>query len=146
MSRAGETLVVNDRVRVPLSEFSFSYARSSGPGGQNVNKVNSKVQMRWRPGESNALPADVSQRFLARNRNRLTEDGDFLITSQRFRDQPRNREDCLERLADLLREASTPPKRRRRTKPTRGSRERRLSDKRQRSDRKRQRQRLSRDE
>ncbi len=146
MSRAGETLVVNDRVRVPLSEFSFTYARSSGPGGQNVNKVNSKVQLRWRPSESSALPADVSQRFLARNRNRLTEEGDFLITSQRFRDQPRNREDCLERLADLLREASTPPKRRRRTKPTRGSRERRLSDKRQRSDRKRQRQRLSRDE
>jgi ribosome-associated protein len=146
MSRAGDTLVVNDRVRVPLSEFSFSYARSSGPGGQNVNKVNSKVQLRWRPSESNALPADVSQRFLARNRNRLTEEGDFLITSQRFRDQPRNRQDCLERLADLLREASTPPKRRRRTKPTRGSRERRLSEKRQRSDRKRQRQRLSRDE
>jgi ribosome-associated protein len=123
-------LVVSPRVRVPQSEFEFSYARSSGPGGQNVNKVNSKATLRWPMTRSPSLPADVRQRFLARFGSRLTTDGDLLVTSQRYRDQPRNTADCLTKLQAMLAAVATPPTPRRKTKPTRASGERRMKAKR----------------
>ncbi|HEY2837569.1 MAG TPA: alternative ribosome rescue aminoacyl-tRNA hydrolase ArfB [Pirellulales bacterium] len=123
-------LVVSPRVRVPQSEFEFSYARSSGPGGQNVNKVNSKATLRWPVTRSPSLPEDVRQRFLARFGSRLTSEGELLVTSQRYRDQPRNIADCLEKLQAMLLAVATPPTPRRKTRPTRASGERRLQGKR----------------
>jgi ribosome-associated protein len=126
-------LVVTQQLRIPLGEFSFTFARSGGPGGQNVNKVNSKAVLRWRVYESPSLDERVRARFVEQNRHRIAESGDLILTSQRFRDQPKNIDDCYEKLRELLARAAAQPKRRRPTKPTAGSRRRRLSDKRQRS-------------
>jgi len=123
-------LVVSSRVQVPQSEFEFSYARSSGPGGQNVNKVNSKATLRWPVTSSPSLPADVRQRFLTRYASRLTTEGELLVTSQRYRDQPRNIADCLEKLRAMLAAVAVPPTPRRKTRPTKASGERRLKGKR----------------
>ena len=130
-------LIITPRIRVPLSEIEFTYARSPGPGGQNVNKVNSKAVLRWAVARSPGLPDDVRQRFLARYRRRITGDGELVIAGQRFRDQEKNRADCLDRLREMLQAVATPPKVRRPTKPTRSSQRRRLEAKRQHSQKKR---------
>lgn len=122
-------LVVNRRIRIPLDEFRFTYARSSGPGGQNVNKVNSKVIMHWPVEASPNLPQDVRQRLLATHRNRINKLGELVLHSQRYRDQERNVSDCLKKLSELLLEVATPPKRRVATRPTRSSQRRRVEDK-----------------
>jgi ribosome-associated protein len=129
-------LEINDQLRIPDDEFRWSFARSGGPGGQNVNKVASKAELRWGLADSPSLPPDVKARLAAQQRGRITAEGELLITSQRFRDQERNRQDCLDKLREMIVAATRPPKRRRPTKPTRGSRERRLQVKRQRSARK----------
>jgi ribosome-associated protein len=129
-------LLVNSRIKIPLAEFTFSYARSSGPGGQNVNKVNSKATLRWPLVGSPSLPEDVRQRFLARYPRRVTVEGDLVVTSQRYRDAGRNATDCLEKLLQMLLEVAQPPKHRTPTRPTRGSVRRRLDDKRRRSQKK----------
>ncbi len=129
-------LVVNSRLKIPLREFQFTFARSSGPGGQNVNKLNTKALLRWPVMQSSSLPASVRARLLAKHRRRLTSDGDFLVVSQRFRDAGRNVADCLEKLRQMLAEAAVPPKKRRPTKPSRASVRRRLDDKKKRSRRK----------
>ena len=114
------------RVAVPISELRFTFSRSSGPGGQNVNKVNSKAQLRWPVTTTDCLPPDVKERFLALNRRRITVDGDFVLTSQRSRDQRRNVEDCLEKLRELLLAAAARPRPRKKTRPGRSAIERRL--------------------
>ncbi|HEY7313132.1 MAG TPA: alternative ribosome rescue aminoacyl-tRNA hydrolase ArfB [Gemmataceae bacterium] len=126
-------LDINDRIRIPEEEFSWSFVRSSGPGGQNVNKVASKAVLRWNLTASPSVPDDVKGRLRERLPSRITNEGDLLITSQRYRDQERNRLDCVEKLREMLRAAAIPPKTRRKTKPTRGARERRLADKRRRA-------------
>ena len=126
-------LQVTERIAIPESEFDWSYARSGGPGGQNVNKVSSKAILRWNVADSPSLPDHVRQRLVALNRRRVTNTGDLILASQRYRDQERNRQDCLEKLAELIREAATLPKARRATRPTRGSKARRLAAKRRRS-------------
>lgn len=122
-------LVVTSRVNVPTEEFSIAFARSSGPGGQNVNKVNSKAVLRWNVVASASLPADVRDQFVDRYRSRLTKDGEIVIASERHRDQARNVDDCLSRLRDLLAAVAHPPKRRKATKPTRASQLRRREKK-----------------
>jgi ribosome-associated protein len=126
-------LDVNDQIHIPEEEFSWSFVRSGGPGGQNVNKVASKAVLRWNLMASPSVPEDVKNRLRERLPSRITSEGDLLITSQRYRDQERNRLDCLEKLREMVRAAAVPPKKRRKTKPTRGSRERRLADKRHRA-------------
>lgn len=126
-------LIVSAGLRVPLTEVHFAYARSSGPGGQNVNKVNTKATLRWAVAHSNAVPPEVRDRFLARYHRRITSAGELVLTSQRFRDAARNRADCLKRLRDMLMGAARPPKRRKPTRPTRASVRRRLAEKRSRS-------------
>ncbi len=126
-------LVVDSHVQIPLAEFEITFARSGGPGGQNVNKVNSKAVLRWGVRGSPSLPEAVRQRFLQRYAARLTGDGELLVTSQRYRDAPRNLSDCLDKLRAMLLAVATPPKRRRATRPTRGSVERRLQAKRRKS-------------
>ena len=126
-------LEINDQVRIPDDEFSWSFVRSGGPGGQNVNKVASKAVLRWNALGSPSVPDDIKARLHQQQRRRITGDGDLLITSQRYRDQERNRLDCLEKLAQLLRAAVAIPKARRKTKPSRGAKERRLTAKKRRS-------------
>jgi ribosome-associated protein len=123
-------LVVNDRIRIPLEEFDWTYARSGGPGGQNVNKVASKAVLRWKVLHSPSLPGDVRARFVQRFHTRVTGEGDFVIASQEFRDQERNRQACLERLTAMLLQVAVLPTPRRATKPTKGSKVRRVAAKR----------------
>ncbi len=130
-------LVVNSRLRIPLRELRFTFARSSGAGGQNVNKVNSKAVLRWDVRSSPSFPESVRERFLDRFGRRVTREGVLVLTSQRFRDRGRNIADCLEKLRAMLAEVATAPRRRRPTKPTRASVQRRLDQKRTTSHRKR---------
>ena len=130
-------LVISSRIRVPYAEFEFTYARSSGAGGQNVNKVNSKAILRWRPGESRSLPADVRERFLAAYRTRLTTTGDLVLSSEAHRDQIRNAADCVDKLRAMLEQTARAPKARKKTKPSYGSKQRRLASKKADSDKKR---------
>jgi ribosome-associated protein len=122
-------LVVNSRVRIPLREFEITFARSAGPGGQNVNKLNTKATLRWPIVSSPTLPDDVRRRLMARHPRRVTSAGDLLITSQRFRDAGRNVADCLEKLRAMLVAVAEPPKRRKPTRPTRASVRRRREQK-----------------
>jgi ribosome-associated protein len=139
-------LQVNRRIRIPLEAFEFTYARSSGPGGQNVNKVNSKAILRWPVLATPHLPPDVRARFLARYANRITAEGDLVLQSQRYRDQARNVDDCLEKLRSMLADVAQPPVRRKATKVPRSVIEQRLKQKRQTGQRKRLRRQPPRDE
>jgi ribosome-associated protein len=138
------TLVVNRRIRIPLAELRFEFARSSGAGGQNVNKVSSKARLRWPVVQSDALPPRVRERFLRRYARRITNDGEFVLASQRYRDQGRNVQDCLDKLRDMVREVAAPPKKRVATRPGRAAKERRLGDKKRRAEVKRTRGRVGR--
>ncbi len=135
MTSAGY-LDVTPAFQIPRSELVLQFSRSSGAGGQNVNKVNSRVQMRWSLDESSVLPDEVRDQLKSRNRRRINSSGELTITSQRYRDQSRNIEDCLEKLRELVLEALKPPKVRRPTRPTAGSKRRRLGEKRERAQRK----------
>lgn len=136
-----DILEVSPRIRVCCGEFDWGVARSSGPGGQNVNKVNSKVMLRWPVLTSAGIPADVRDRFVAAYHTRLTGEGDLVLTSERFRDQPKNVNDCLEKLREMLLAVATAPKPRRVSKPTKASKRRRVESKRQRTEVKQGRQR-----
>ncbi len=128
-------------IEAPAGEVSFRFSRSSGPGGQNVNKVNTKVTMYWDLEASEAVPFDVKKRFKERYSHRLTLDGVVVIISDQYRDQKRNQADCLEKLTELLTEVWYPPKPRKKTKPTKGSKERRLQGKKEAKEKKKMRQR-----
>jgi ribosome-associated protein len=132
-------LVINDQLKIPLREFRFTFARSSGPGGQNVNKLNTKALLRWAVMKSPSLPEPVRGRLLSRHRRRTTSEGDLLVSSQRFRDAGRNVADCLEKLRLMLAEAAVEPRPRKPSRPTRASARRRLDLKRRQSQKKRQR-------
>ena len=132
-------LIIDERLTIPSEELTFEFSRSGGPGGQNVNKVNSKATLRFKPALNLSLPADVRHRLLTAVASRLTQEGELLITSQKTRDQGRNQEDCLEKLKALILAAAKPPKPRRPTKPTASSRAERLETKKRRSDVKRDR-------
>ena len=126
-------LEVTPQIRIPLGELVFTFARSSGPGGQNVNKVNSKATLHW-PISSASLPDDVRARFVAAFGGQINKQGELVLQSQRFRDQERNIEDCVEKLRGMLQRVATPPKRRKKTRPSRASKQRRLNDKKARSE------------
>jgi ribosome-associated protein len=134
---------VSPHIRIPDDELRFSFVRSSGPGGQNVNKLNTKAQLRWAIRTSPSIPRPVRQRFLERYANRITDQGELVLTSQRFRDQRQNQRDCLEKLRSMLAAVAVPPKPRKKTRPTRASIRRRQTEKRLRSQKKQQRRRPS---
>ena len=135
-------LIVTAKIMIHENEFEFSAARSSGPGGQNVNKVNSKVVLRWRVLESPCLPLEVKARFFSKFGNRINSEGALIIASEEFRDQVRNRQACLNKLKAMLLEVASPPKTRKKSRPTRSSVERRKQGKRIQGEKKRQRGRI----
>jgi len=124
---------VNQRLQIPDEEFDWSYARSGGPGGQNVNKVSSKAVLRWDLGRSPSLPVEVKARLRSHHANRITNEGVLILMSQLYRDQERNRQDCLDKLRAMILQAAATPKKRRPTRPTRGSKERRIQAKKRRA-------------
>lgn len=124
---------------LPYAELDFSFVRSSGPGGQNVNKVNSKAVLRWNVAGTGCLTPEVHHRLLTKLGGRLTAEGDLVVTSDRFRDQKQNKDDCVEKLLAIVEQALAVPKARRKTKPTRSSKKRKLDSKRRDSETKKMR-------
>jgi len=123
-------LVINEHISIRIAEFDFSFARSPGPGGQNVNKVNSQAILKWPIEQSDALPDNVKQRFLKRYSRRISKDGTFLIRSHRYRDQGRNIADCLSKLRELVLEVVPEPTKRKTTKVSKAAKRRRVEAKR----------------
>src|SRR5205823_3406982 len=126
-------LEITPTIKIPDAELRLSFARSTGPGGQNVNKVSSKAILHFDVLTSPSLPPDVRERFLSRYRTRVTNAGEVVIHSEEFRDQPRNIQACYDKLRAMVLTGLPPPKKRRPTKPTRGSKVRRLNEKKSRS-------------
>ena len=126
-------LRVTDRISLDPAELEEVFVRASGPGGQNVNKVSTSVQLKFDARRSPSLPEAVRERLQRLAGRRLTSDGVIVITASRFRSQARNRQDARDRLVALIREAATPAKPRRATKPTYASKVRRAEGKRRRS-------------
>ena len=124
---------INESIRIDEREIEESFVRASGPGGQNVNKLSTAVQLRFNVRSSPSLSPDVRHRLERLAGSRLTRDGVLIIIAQRHRTQARNRQDALDRLIDLIRKAAIAPQQRRATKPTRASRERRVETKKRRS-------------
>lgn len=125
-----EDIYITEQIRIDASELEVSFARSSGPGGQNVNKVNSKVSVHWRYLENPLLSEPVKHRLRALAGSRLNQDGTIQVTSQEHRDQGGNLRSCYDKLRELLLLALKPVKPRRPTKPSRSSQLRRLDEKR----------------
>jgi len=122
-------LRITPSISIDEGELEESFILSSGAGGQNVNKVSSAVQLRFDVVHSPALPDPVRLRLIALSGSRLTKDGVLILVGRQYRDQNRNRIDVRERLAEMIREAAVIPKKRRPTKPTRASKERRIEGK-----------------
>lgn len=118
---------VTDRLAIDEREFEWRFIRASGPGGQNVNKVSTAVQLRFDVARSETLPPEIKLRLARLAGSRLTAEGWLVIEAQRFRSQSRNREDALHRLLELIRRAAVRPKPRIATRPTAASRDRRLA-------------------
>jgi ribosome-associated protein len=133
------SLVVSEHIAIPDEELEWKFIRSSGPGGQNVNKVASAVQLRFLLPQNTTLPAAVRSRLQRLAGQRLVDDGTILLTARNDRSQEQNRRAALERLADLVRAALIEPKIRKKTRPTRASKERRIDTKKRRAGTKRQR-------
>ncbi len=127
---------ITDAIQVPDDELRFTFARSGGPGGQNVNKVSSKAILHWDLAANTTLPAEVRDRLRRHHGKRLTTEGQLVIHGQRFRDQAKNIEDCRDKLRQMILEALHPPRPRKPTRPSRGSSLHRLAAKRRQSERK----------
>ncbi len=131
-----KNLRITPRIQILASEFHFDFTHSSGPGGQNVNKLSSKAVLHWDLAASAVVPPDMKERFISKYKNRIRKDGVVVLSSQRTRDAHSNREDCLAKLKDMLMSVLHAPKKRKKTKPTRVAKEKRLNSKHLRSEKK----------
>lgn len=129
-------LQINDKIIIPADQIQTSAVRSSGPGGQNVNKVATCIELRFNPSNCQLLSPPVVKRLLEAARNRLDSDGNIIVTSQKYREQYRNLMDAYDKLKIMILKALKPPKIRRPTAPTRASKERRITTKKQRGTKK----------
>ncbi|MFA5073645.1 MAG: alternative ribosome rescue aminoacyl-tRNA hydrolase ArfB [Nitrospirota bacterium] len=125
-------IAITKNISIPENEIKFHFVRSAGPGGQNVNKVATAVQLRFDVGNTASLPGDVRTRLIRLAGRRVTQEGILLIDARQFRTQERNRQDALERMIDLIRKATRVPKQRKKTKPSRASQEKRIEQKKRR--------------
>jgi ribosome-associated protein len=132
-------LRINKQITIPKRELRFNFVRSSGPGGQNVNKVASKAVLHWLVADSPSIPDDVRSRFMACHRRRINDRGELVLSSQRYREQAKNLEDCLAKLRVLILAVARAPRPRVKTRPTKASREARLTQKRATAEKKRRR-------
>ena len=121
-------------IQIPFAEMDFTYARSRGPGGQNVNRTNSAAILRWNLWASHALNADTKERLAIKLQSKLTVDGDLIIRSEVHRDQDQNRSECIRKLHETLQKALFVPKKRVATKPTRSSQRKRVDEKKRNSE------------
>lgn len=135
----GIMITTMDSIRIPFSEFTFSFARSSGAGGQNINKVNSKVTMNWKIDETTACSRDVIERFKNKYNQFLLDNGEVQLIGQRHRSQKANVDDCIEKLHAMINDVRIPPKVRKPTKPKRSAVMKRLNQKKMDSEKKRMR-------
>lgn len=126
-------------MKLDLNEFIISYVRSSGPGGQNVNKVNSKCVLKWSPTSSRAVSDAVIERFVEKYKKRISSDGCVVISSDRYRDQKRNFDDCVSKLKEMISTVINAPIERKKTKASRSSQKKRIDKKRVHSDKKKMR-------
>ena len=124
---------IDERTSIDEGELAFHFARSGGPGGQNVNKVSTKAELRWKIAESRAIGEDAKQRLTALAGRRLNAEGELIVVCGRHRSQVANREECVERLVELVRRSLRPPKRRQATRPSAASKAGRIEEKRRRA-------------
>jgi ribosome-associated protein len=134
---------IKEDISLDDSELDWEFVRGSGPGGQKINKASTAVQLRFDVRQSPSLPEDIKQRLIDLAGSKMTTEGVLLIDARRFRTQERNRKDALDRLIELVQEAAVEPRARIKTKPSRGSTEKRLNEKQKTSEKKRRRKRVS---
>jgi len=125
---------INSSITIPDDEFELTFSRSQGPGGQNVNKVNSKVTLHWNLTQSKSVPQRIRHRIRSKHAGKINKQGKLVISSQKSREQHQNRADCFQKLRALIIDALKTKKRRKPTKPTKASKRRRLDQKKRRSD------------
>jgi len=125
---------INNKIFIPETELQFNFIRSSGPGGQNVNKVSTAVQLRFDIINSPSLSDEVKRRLIVKSGNKVTKEGILIIEAKRFRTQESNKQDAIEKFTELIRKAGRKPKKRIKTKPSYKSKQKRIEEKKKRSE------------